>query len=463
MAIQQNSELDAQQLSDKLRQIDAHRRQPGHTVAEQTAFERPAAPPSQPAVQPLVQPGPVEPAVAPAPAWAELGRWQKMLQPGLSLRQRLRLVPVLGYGLSVAAALKRLPLSLYQLTLRLDELQREQQRMHSAMTGLVGQIADSNARIAELEALRLAPRMERQEALDAGTRLMKLESIYVERQLRTMHQLLRDYREGDAQRQEREVHLLARMTELERCLREHGVTVPQAAPALAPLSASAPDTDRSRFYVEFEAKFRGSRDDIKSRLREYLPYLAHIAALPPPERLSAVDVGCGRGEWLELMDEQGIPAVGIDMNGAMVDACIAQGLAARQADAVAYLRSLPAGSVSVVTGFHIIEHLPFEVLLDLFDAALHALCPGGVLIFETPNPENLQVGACNFYYDPTHLNPIVPYVAEFMARQRGFAHAEILRLHPYPDDHRLHGGTEVEALLNKTLYGPQDYAVIGKK
>ncbi len=102
-------------------------------------------------------------------------------------------------------------------------------------------------------------------------------------------------------------------------------------------------------------------------------------------------------------------------------------------------------------------------MIALFDAARHALCPGGVIIFETPNPENLKVGACNFYFDPTHLHPIVPQVAEFMARQRGFAHAEILRLHPYPDDHLLHGGTAVEALINKELFGAQDYAVIGRK
>ena len=116
-----------------------------------------------------------------------------------------------------------------------------------------------------------------------------------------------------------------------------------------------------------------------------------------------------------------------------------------------------------MTGFHIIEHLPFELLIALFDAALYALRNDGVIIFETPNPENLVVGACNFYYDPTHLHPIVPAVAEFMARQRGYARAEILRLHPIPDAHLITENTEVARRVNQALYGPQDYAVIGWK
>ena len=118
---------------------------------------------------------------------------------------------------------------------------------------------------------------------------------------------------------------------------------------------------------------------------------------------------------------------------------------------------------SLPIGFHIIEHLPFDTLLALFDAALKALRPDGMVIFETPNPENLLVGACNFYYDPTHLNPIVPTVAEFIARQRGFAKAEILRLHPYPDSHRLVEDSEIAKRFNNALYGPQDFALLASK
>ena len=176
-----------------------------------------------------------------------------------------------------------------------------------------------------------------------------------------------------------------------------------------------------------------------------------------------VDIGCGRGEWLALLGKQGIKATGIDLNAAMVDTCLAQGLHAQYMDAIQYLSQQPPGSLAAVTGFHIIEHLPFNTLLALFDAALKALRPDGLIIFETPNPENLVVGACNFYYDPTHLSPIVPTVAEFTARQRGFAKAEILRLHPYPDSHRLVEDSEIAKRLNNALYGPQDFAVLAWK
>jgi O-antigen chain-terminating methyltransferase len=176
-----------------------------------------------------------------------------------------------------------------------------------------------------------------------------------------------------------------------------------------------------------------------------------------------VDVGCGRGEWLELLGELGIPALGIDMNAAMVDACIASGCAAKVDDAIAYLQQQPAGCLAGVTGFHIIEHLPFETLIALFDAAYAALADGGILIFETPNPENMIVGSCNFYYDPTHRNPIVPAVAEFIATQRGFSKAEILRLHPFPEDYRVKGEGFSGDIINKFFFGAQDFALIAWK
>lgn len=237
-------------------------------------------------------------------------------------------------------------------------------------------------------------------------------------------------------------------------------TAPTAAsPTQQPAEPQAVESafDMASFYVEFEDKFRGARADIQARLEVYLRYLQPLIG---DASAHVVDVGCGRGEWLELLDKQGIRATGIDMNAAMVELCRQNGQVAECADAVAYLNSVPQGSLAAVTGFHIIEHLPFELLIALFDAALWALRPGGLVIFETPNPENLIVGSCNFYTDPTHRLPIVPFVAEFMVRQRGFSHAEILRLHPYPDNYRLAEDSEVARRFNEILYGPQDYAVL---
>ena len=225
-------------------------------------------------------------------------------------------------------------------------------------------------------------------------------------------------------------------------------------------TGSVMGADLASFYVAFEDQFRGGRDDIKQRLRVYLPRIAHLAG---DAQALALDVGCGRGEWLELLAEQDMRAVGVDSNAAMVAACVARGHSAQCADAITYLQTLPAGSLALVTGFHIIEHIPFATQIALLDAALMALRPGGCLILETPNPENLRVGACSFYTDPTHLRPLLPDVAQFMARQRGFATTDIMRLHPCPDTERLAADGPTQLVLNDALFGARDFALIATK
>lgn len=215
------------------------------------------------------------------------------------------------------------------------------------------------------------------------------------------------------------------------------------------------------YYLAFEDSFRGSRSDIRSRLEVYLPYL-HRTGVGTADR-PVLDIGCGRGEWLELLKDKGLLASGIDLNGVMVELCRERNLDVERADALGYLASLPDGKLGAVTGFHIIEHLPFEHLLALFDETLRVLKPGGIAIFETPNPENLMVGALNFYNDPTHRNPLPPQVVSFMAKQRGFAATEILRLHPCPAEMRVPETSAAADRINQLFYGPQDYAVIATK
>jgi O-antigen chain-terminating methyltransferase len=117
-----------------------------------------------------------------------------------------------------------------------------------------------------------------------------------------------------------------------------------------------------------------------------------------------------------------------------------------------------------VTGFHIVEHLPFEVIIHLFDESLRVLKPGGIIIFETPNPQNVLTGSCNFYFDPTHRNPIPSPTLKFIAENRGFCQVKTLPLHPYPDTYKIKGdGSQLEDRFNRYFYGEQDYAVIGFK
>lgn len=214
------------------------------------------------------------------------------------------------------------------------------------------------------------------------------------------------------------------------------------------------------FYYAFEEKFRGSRELVKSRLAIYLPYVERTRGLNAPRGF--LDIGCGRGEWLELLKENNIACRGIDLNQRMIDETQARGLESERADVLTFLRKLPDDSLGGISGFHIIEHLPFAVLMTVLAEVRRTLVPGGVLILETPNPENFIVGSCNFYVDPTHRHPILPIMLGFMLSQAGFKEHECLQV-SLPD---YLGGTEgvpssgvLKALAEHMTVG-QDYAMI---
>ncbi|MEA5097700.1 MAG: class I SAM-dependent methyltransferase [Burkholderiaceae bacterium] len=415
MLLPNNNELDTDSLNEKIARTAGHRRRPKPLATRPdtaTLTEIPRDPKSvrREAIKRI-------PVLGPLLTWG-YRQIRNLTVPGLGWKQRIRLVPGLGAFAVWLNALLRLTSWRQQVMLELENLQRQQQA----------------------QAERYAALTERLDN-DIG------------QQLRQTAEQLRQIEASNAERDNRIGSLVQKM--------RHQMQAPSPAGALQAPAASAPaNVDLDTFYVEFEEKFRGTRDDIRERLKVYLPYLAHLRQ---NNEATAIDIGCGRGEWLELLRDNGIRARGIDLNSAMVDACRDRGLEAECADAIAWLQKQPEGSLAVITGFQIIEHLPFTTLIALFDAALYALRDDGLIIFETPNPENLMVGACNFYYDPTHQHPIVPTVAEFIARQRGFARAEILRLHPYPDHFQLSADSEVNRRVNQALYGPQDYAVLAWK
>src|SRR6266567_8756087 len=172
------------------------------------------------------------------------------------------------------------------------------------------------------------------------------------------------------------------------------------------------------FYLSLEDHFRGDRVEIKERLRVYLPWIER-GGIGRDDRL-LLDVGCGRGEWLELLQEQGVRAVGVDSNRALARQCRELNLEVVEADLISHLRGLPDASLGAITGFHIIEHLPIEALVKFLDETVRVLKPGGLVIFETPNPQNVLVGTCNFYFDPTHRNPLPSPIARFLVESRGF-------------------------------------------
>ncbi len=213
-------------------------------------------------------------------------------------------------------------------------------------------------------------------------------------------------------------------------------------------------------YISFEDKFRGSREDIKNRQKYYLPLIKEIIR----DEDIIVDIGCGRGEWLELLKESGINSIGVDLNRLMVKESKKLGLNAICQDAISYLKSQKDNSIRVITGFHIVEHLPFELLISLFNESYRVLKEGGMVIFETPNPENILVGSSTFYTDPTHINPIPPVTLEFLAQNRGFSKVKIVRLHPIkePSFIDIPNSQDINNLIFASTKA-QDYSIIGYK
>ncbi|PIL40456.1 class I SAM-dependent methyltransferase [Massilia psychrophila] len=211
------------------------------------------------------------------------------------------------------------------------------------------------------------------------------------------------------------------------------------------------------FYKAFEDRYRGSREIIAGRLRAYLPFLEPLAALYAPAR--ALDIGCGRGEWLEVAGAAGFEAFGVDIDDGMLAACRERGLAVRTADGLQTLRAMADASLAMVSAFHVVEHIAFDDVRALIAEALRVLQPGGLLILETPNPENIGVGANSFYRDPSHLRPLPPELLSFAAEHAGYARQLVVRLQEPPE---LHGNVPIG--VRHVLEGVSpDYAVVAQK
>jgi O-antigen chain-terminating methyltransferase len=211
------------------------------------------------------------------------------------------------------------------------------------------------------------------------------------------------------------------------------------------------------FYRAFEDRHRGSRELIKRRLTAYLPFVEPLLDHYPAA--AAVDLGCGRGEWLEVLAGLGFNPVGIDLDTGMLSACHELGLAVEQSDAIAYLAALSDESQVVVSAFHVVEHITFDQLRTLITEALRVLKPGGTLIMETPNPENIVVATRNFYLDPTHLRPIPPELLSFVPEYYGFKRVKTIRLQESKELMQC----ETPSLLDVFQGVSPDYAVVAQK
>lgn len=297
----------------------------------------------------------------------------------------------------------------------------------------------------------VAPLVDAQRDFNDVT-LKLIDDLYEQLELRTDERLLEELEE--------------RILRLERAARAAAGAATGIPDAGAPVSAaSSPPID----YFAFEARMRGSRADIRERQRHYVADFAEAAPV--------LDVGCGRGEFLSLMREAGIDAAGVDSDRDMVEICRADDLAVEHDDALAYLARLEDGSLGGVFAAQVVEHLPPGPLLRFLELASAKLRRGGVLVAETMNPLSF-VALKNYFADLTHAQPLVPETLVMLARQAGFRSTEIRFLNPPPDEERLrpvvlptdqaldearHALDANVARLNEVVFGPQDYALVGRR
>jgi SAM-dependent methyltransferase len=194
-------------------------------------------------------------------------------------------------------------------------------------------------------------------------------------------------------------------------------------------------------YAGFEDVFRGSEDFIRERQRVYLPYLI--------DHDPVIDVGCGRGEMLDLLAEVGVKSFGVDLDQSMVERGREKGLHTLLGDGISYLHEQEEGSIGAVFSAQVIEHLKYEDLVRFHEEAYRALQPGGVFIAETVNPHSIRAFK-SFWTDLTHIVPIFPEVAIMLCLVTGFSEATVL----FPN-----GSGELE--LDRWSEG--EYAVIARK
>jgi O-antigen chain-terminating methyltransferase len=240
---------------------------------------------------------------------------------------------------------------------------------------------------------------------------------------------------------------------------------PGAAPATA---AAAERAAEASAYTAFENRFRGTPDEVRERLASYVPLFRGQAPV--------VDLGCGRGEFLELLKAEGIEARGVDGNAHAAAECRGRGLDVVEGDLLAFLRAQAAASLGGVFAAQVAEHLPPAVLQEALGQAHRALRPGGLLVLETVNARSVLALLEVYNRDLTHERPLHPDTLRFLAAASGFTDVRIelrspvdaaSRLQPVPAEGlpapAARALNENVERLNAFLYGPLEYALVARR
>lgn len=245
---------------------------------------------------------------------------------------------------------------------------------------------------------------------------------------------------------ERLIHSELRLVRQRAALHTPEAAPPAAAPSTVP--------DELPFdYARFAGKFRGPEEYVSGGQRIYVEYFRGCREV--------LDIGCGRGEFLELMRAAGVAARGVDLSAESVALCRQKGLAAETADLFAYLEALPEAALDGIFCSQVVEHLAPERLPMALKLCASRLSRGGVIAIETPNPECLAIFATHFYLDPTHTRPVPAALLAFYLEEFGLGGIEVAKLAPARDSMPSLGSLPAD--FREAFFGALDYAIIGRK
>jgi O-antigen chain-terminating methyltransferase len=220
-----------------------------------------------------------------------------------------------------------------------------------------------------------------------------------------------------------------------------------------PVRSNASDLTLLFDYGRFAERFRGPEEYVKAGQQFYLPYFAACR--------NVLDIGCGRGEFLEMMHAAGVPAKGIDLSPESVATVRHKGLDAEIADLFIYLENLPEASLDGIFCSQVVEHLPPEQLPTMIRLCATRLQRNGVLAIETPNPECLAIFATHFYLDPTHHRPIPHPLLAFYLEEFGIGKIEVRKLAPAVES--MPSLASLPSDFREAFFGGLDYAILGRK
>ena len=221
-------------------------------------------------------------------------------------------------------------------------------------------------------------------------------------------------------------------------------------------SSQSKSSVKDHFYYAFTNRFRGSYELISKRLSIYLKILEGHFDSKAMKGMLALDLGFGRGEWLDMMKEKSVRCIGVDSNKLFFNDCKSRDLEVRHIDILDALGEAADETYDLISAFHVVEHFDINIQLHFFSELFRVLKKGGMIFIETPYNANLDVGATGFYHDPTHVRPLHEDLGKFILEYLGFSHIETHHLNP--DD-----SYENDNSVKERISGPRDLAIIAQK